>query len=658
MRRRFSIRLLAPLLLMLPVVIVSGVILSVASVSAGRAAERMAFEELSQIRSTVTGRVDELLQTPVRVVSLNRQLLAIGKLDAAEPAGWRETLLAQSATFPSLSAITWGAEDGAATWIARYGHGGEKRYYALLEPGDAGQMREFAIADTGEVEAKPANTFTFDPRGRPWYRAAVEAGGAAWSEPYAWAGDAGGEAVTLGLSHSAPYTASNGEVRGVLSADLNLNDISAYLSDMRIGETGFCFMIDTDGRLIACSTTTVLTGEDDALIRAEDSDEPVVAAVAKGWSLPSIKADGSRGVFDTPAGAVFSTRSSVGADAGLDWSLITVVPEADFLANAKRTRSNTLMVGLAVVLLTLVLGYLVSRKISRPVIQLEGHLKQVGAGEFDQKIDLRGTQEFAHLSETVNQMSADLRERIELRRSLAMAMEVQQSLLPDTLPSVEGLQIAGTSNYCDQTGGDYYDFLSLSGNTDQTISIVVGDVMGHGIAAAMLMATARGILRSRCCEPGTTGELIGHLNEQLVQVTQGQRFMTMIMASVDASTRRVSWASAGHDMPFIYDPGRQAFIDLEGGGLPLGVMQEESYEEYVTEPLPPGTIIAFMTDGVFEARNKAEALYGKGRIKQILKANHAESAKTIAAKLEQDLDQFQAGTLQEDDITFVIVKLA
>ncbi|MEM9347823.1 MAG: SpoIIE family protein phosphatase [Planctomycetota bacterium] len=658
MRRRFSIRLLAPLLLMLPVVIVSGVILSVASVSASRAAERMAFEELTQIRSTVTGRVDELLQTPVRVVGLNRELLAIGKLDTAEPAGWKDTLLAQSATFPSLSAITWGSEEGAATWIARYGHGGEKRYYALLEEADAGQMREFAISGDGEVAEQPANAFAFDPRGRPWYRAAVEAGGAAWSEPYAWAGDESGESVTLGLSHSAPYKNTTGDIKGVVSADLNLNDISAYLSNMRIGETGFCFIADSKGQLIACSTTTDLTDEDNVLLNAEDSDEPMVAAVAKGWSLPSLKGDGSRGMFDTPAGAVFSTRSSVGSDAGLDWSLITVVPEADFLADAKRTRSNTLLIGLSVVLLTLVLGYLVSRKISLPVIQLEGHLKQVGAGEFDQKIDLRGTQEFAHLSETVNQMSADLRERIELRRSLAMAMEVQQSLLPDTLPRVEGLQIAGTSNYCDQTGGDYYDFLSLAGHTDQSISIVVGDVMGHGIAAAMLMATARGILRSRCCEPGTTGELIGHLNEQLVQVTQGQRFMTMIMASVDASTRQVSWASAGHDMPFIYDPDQQAFIDLEGGGLPLGVMEEESYEEYVTEPLPPGTTIAFMTDGVFEARNKAEKLYGKDRIKQILQANHAESAKAIAAKLEQDLDQFQAGTPQEDDITFVIVKLA
>ncbi|MEO0477055.1 MAG: cache domain-containing protein [Planctomycetota bacterium] len=285
MSHRLSIRLLAPLLLMLPVLIVSAVILSVTAVSVDRAAERDAFEELTQIRSAATERVDDLLQTPIRVVGLNRDLLDIGKLDAQQPSKWREPLLAQSGAFPSLSSIAWGNPDGAATWIARYGTDG-KRYYALREAGEGRPMREFPISAEDGVSGEASSTFEYDPRGRPWYRSAVEAGKNTWSEPYAWAGDESGVSTTLGLSHSAPYTTDDGQLVGVISADLNLNDISGFLAGLRIGETGLCYIVDGQGRLIACSTTVDLTDEDNTLLKAVDSDDPMVASVATYWAQP------------------------------------------------------------------------------------------------------------------------------------------------------------------------------------------------------------------------------------------------------------------------------------------------------------------------------------------------------------------------------------
>jgi serine phosphatase RsbU (regulator of sigma subunit) len=92
---------------------------------------------------------------------------------------------------------------------------------------------------------------------------------------------------------------------------------------------------------------------------------------------------------------------------------------------------------------------------------------------------------------------------MRLRHSLALAQEVQQNLLPSGTPNIKGLDIAGHATYCDETGGDYYDFLKIAGQPDTTAAIVVGDVVGHGVAAAMLMATARGILLSRCRTPGS-----------------------------------------------------------------------------------------------------------------------------------------------------------
>jgi len=181
--------------------------------------------------------------------------------------------------------------------------------------------------------------------------------------------------------------------------------------------------------------------------------------------------------------------------------------------------------------------------------------------------------------------------------------------------------------------------------------------MGHGIAAAMLMATARGILRSRSCEPGSTGELLTHLNNLLVEVTQGVRFMTMIMATLDTDTRILRWAGAGHDPPFIFDPNSNQFIELDGGAFPLGIMPDHEYEEHVVGPLPEGAVLAIVTDGVFEARNEQGEMYGKERIKQIIIEHCQSSARDIADQLERDLTAFQGEAPQGDDITYVIARL-
>src|SRR5690606_36293650 len=129
----------------------------------------------------------------------------------------------------------------------------------------------------------------------------------------------------------------------------------------------------------------------------------------------------------------------------------------------------------------------------RPILNLSGHVRRLGEGDLDSEINLPYAKELASLSTDINQMTADLRDRMALRRSLALAMEVQQNLLPSKTPSIDGLDIAGHSTYCDETGGDYYDYLEIADLTHRSAAFAIGDVLGHGIAAAMLMATARGI---------------------------------------------------------------------------------------------------------------------------------------------------------------------
>ena len=232
-------------------------------------------------------------------------------------------------------------------------------------------------------------------------------------------------------------------------------------------------------------------------------------------------------------------------DSGLSWVIVTVVPETDFMAEVTAGRRQGAWFTAAATLVTLGLGGLLAMLVVRPIVRLFQHVRPLGQGELDREMDLPYARELVDLSDDINQMTAGLRDRLELRRSLAMAMEVQQSLLPTEKPKINGLDIVGHSTYCDETGGDYYDYLEIAELSKCSASLVVGDVMGHGIAAAMLMATARGILRSRSYEVGSLGELLGHLNDLLVEVTGGSRFMTMVLMTIDGKNGNLRLSSAG-----------------------------------------------------------------------------------------------------------------
>src|SRR5262245_64185712 len=134
-------------------------------------------------------------------------------------------------------------------------------------------------------------------------------------------------------------------------------------------------------------------------------------------------------------------------------------------------------------------------------------MNRVGGGDLEARAEFGGSDEFRQLADELNQMIADLRDRLRLRHSLGVAMEVQQRLLPATAPKVRGLDVAGHSTYCDETGGDYYDFLVLDRAAPDAVLVALGDVMSHGVAAALVMAGVRPVPRDRAGAAGTLAGL-------------------------------------------------------------------------------------------------------------------------------------------------------
>jgi serine phosphatase RsbU (regulator of sigma subunit) len=249
-------------------------------------------------------------------------------------------------------------------------------------------------------------------------------------------------------------------------------------------------------------------------------------------------------------------------------------------------------------------------------------------------------------------------EQDRILQSLSLAREVQQNLLPHKSPQIKWLDIAGKSIYCDETGGDYFDYVYSDRIENSQLGVAIGDVAGHGISSALLMATVRSSLRQRASLPGSVASIISDVNHQLVRdVEDSGQFMTMFYLNLDETKKQACWVRAGHDPAIFYDPGTDAFEELGGSGIALGVDEEWNYKEFTKSDLNKGQIIFLCTDGIWEAFNQKDEMFGKERIYGIIRKNSSLSADEIINIMIESLKSFQKGAQIEDDITMVVIKI-
>jgi len=172
------------------------------------------------------------------------------------------------------------------------------------------------------------------------------------------------------------------------------------------------------------------------------------------------------------------------------------------------------------------------------------------------------------------------------------------------------------------------------------------------------MATVRSFLRQRASLPGSVASVMSDVNHQLVQdVEDSGQFMTMFYLNLDATKMQARWVRAGHDPAIFYDPGTDAFEELGGSGIALGIDEDWNYTEYTKTALNKGQIIFLSTDGVWEAFNRKGEMFGKERIYDIIRKNSSLSANEIINIMLDSLKSFQQGAPIEDDITLVAIKI-
>ncbi len=250
------------------------------------------------------------------------------------------------------------------------------------------------------------------------------------------------------------------------------------------------------------------------------------------------------------------------------------------------------------------------------------------------------------------QIEQEAAERGKLEQEMRIARDIQMELLPNAFPEIPGLDIFAFTVPARQVGGDCYDVIDVG---DGRIAITIGDVSGKGTPAAILMANVQAAVRALSEAGIPAGELIRRVNRLVYRFTEESAFITFFYCVLDGRTGALSYVNAGHNPPcLIRADGRKEY--LEKGGLVIGVVPEADYEEGAAT-LGPGDSLVLYTDGITEAMNHNDEMFGEERFERILEEYRHAPAREIERHVYAGIKDFAAGAAQSDDLTMVVIKI-
>lgn len=643
-----SIRLLIASAVLAPAIAIAALLIWIGTTTSAGLSDKLGESTLGGSTRLVRTQIGTFLEHAVKVGDLFTRRVETHTLDDADLDAWLAPTLDVLVTNAQIAAITYGTANDDAFYLQCMPYGLE----TCAARGSESEDRQYLVDATGHRSDQPNRVYDYHPSARPWFKEAMAKDEPRWTGVYTWFADAASDA-TMGCAYVRVARNERKEPMGVICVDVTLNDLSLYLKSIIPTPKSALFVLDAENRLVASSRGSVV--RDGERLVMKQSDDRFTAMLGDEMErAATVRSTMQQQRVDSSGQTLRVLVEKLAPYPGIEWKVVAVMPESELLADARETRRRSITLASIVVAAGAFFAFMISRRIARPIERIQKHTASVAAGDFDARIEARGAKELVQLSDNLNRMSVDLKHRVEILQSLKIATEVQQSLLPKKAPTHERLDVHGTSRYCDQTGGDYFDFIEMTQTPGGDLLLAIGDVMGHGIGSAMLMASARGALRAVLLEDADLAAALKRVNQILLQSDSGL-FMTMTLMRIHPQSGTAEWASAGHDAAIVFDPADGSFRELEGAEFPLGLM-ETDFQPYRADGLRSGMILMIGTDGIWEMRSPAQDLYGKERMNQIISTNAFRSAREIGIALEADLEAFRGNEPVHDDVTYVIVK--
>jgi sigma-B regulation protein RsbU (phosphoserine phosphatase) len=485
-----------------------------------------------------------------------------------------------------------------------------------------------------------------------WYRPARKGGRPFWTEPYFDTG--------VGQRLMCTYTVPvfrHGEFCGVLTVDVLSEDLLMEIARIKIG-SGYCALISRKGTFISHPDPSLVMRESifslanrHGLNELADAGEQMVAGKA-----------GVRRIRDyrtgEPKWMVYAPVESAG------WSLAAIIPESEVMAPiyVRLLRSLGFLGAGLVVILGIVL--FMSVHITRPIARLAAAAERLGRGDLDTGVwGVSGGDEVARLAQTFNTMVAELKTSVEGRireetarreveAELRAAREIQASLLPGMLsPDQErGFALHAVNAPAKLVAGDFYDFFFID---DRRLALVMADVSGKGLPAAIYMAVTRTKLRDFAAPHKTPAQVITELNRSLAAENDRCMFVSLVFGYYDVSTGNLVYVNAGHNPPcLVRKTGRLDVLDPTG---PLVAPYRDAIFHDAQCRLDPHDLLVLFTDGVTEARLAGGELFGEERLEGMLRSSLASPVADVCRRVIRAASDFTRGNLP-DDATVLVLK--
>ena len=493
----------------------------------------------------------------------------------------------------------------------------------------------------------------YNPKTRDWYQKAVREGKIAWTKYVNWPKSGDATEKEYIFTCSSPVYTSGGKLVGVVGADIALRTISEKIIKTPEEVEGYAFLVGEDGEII----------DQEAKVKSFVNllKEPeIIRKMTNGKTGLEFDGTGRNYIAYVP----IPSRK---------WSMGIVMPVEEILKPAAEAKSiikrvRNILIGVLFIMIFAVSGvaYRLSRKITRPILDLDEGAKIVGSGNLDYQLEVRTGDEIEDLANAFNKMTGDLkaymkdleettaaRERIQ--SELRIASEIQASMLPRTFPPFpdrKEFDIFATMEPAKEVGGDFYDFFFIDENK---LCFLIGDVSGKGVPAALFMAISRILLKTEALRDIPPDEILYNVNNTLCPDNDASMFVTLFCVILNTETGEMQFANAGHNPPLISANGEGfEFIQLPKSFV-VGPMPDTEYKSQKLTLNPSDTIFLY-TDGVTEAMNPDSQLFSDERLAECLSDLNDKNVEEIVRAVKEQIVEFAQGALQSDDITMLALR--
>lgn len=459
----------------------------------------------------------------------------------------------------------------------------------------------------------------------------------------------------LVITCSAPFYDAQDDFAGVVSIDIKLSDLYNTTVKSYIGDKGaaYAFLVDNTGSSISPEADI------SSLHNEPDLDNNSITRIL----------NKQQGLILTDNGVYYAYAPIE----SVSWMYCIRMPRSNVLAPVYAMDRNiyiSILMFVGVFLLTVIVVIITSGRsahsISYPLIMLGQDAVEISGGNFDHRAKIYENDEVGDLAVHFNNMSCSLKQYIadltavtaekeRIGAELHVATQIQADMLPRVFPPFPDrheFELYASMDPAKEVGGDFYDFFLID---DDHIGLVMADVSGKGVPAALFMVIAKTLIKNRALLGGSPSEVLSYANDQLCEGNEAELFVTVWFAIVTISTGKAIAANAGHEHPAVCRAGGRFELDVYKHSPAVATMEGIRFREHEFE-LHPGDHIFAYTDGVAEATNLNDELYGTDRMLDVLNSDPERDAAEMLKCVKEDIDRFVGEAPQFDDITMLEFK--